>query len=164
MTKQQKKPAEGAIATNRRARHDYEIEQTYEAGIQLVGSEVKSLRDGKASLQDSYATVRNGEVFVYGVHIPEYPQASIQNHEPTRIRKLLLHSHEIGKIQTKTAQQGYTLVPLKLYFKGNKVKVTLNDQVVIDGVQLNGIPAEGPIGLKYCGDEVEFANVFVREL
>ena len=125
MTKQQKKPAEGAIATNRRARHDYEIEQTYEAGIQLVGSEVKSLRDGKASLQDSYATVRNGEVFVYGVHIPEYPQASIQNHEPTRIRKLLLHSHEIGKIQTKTAQQGYTLVPLKLYFKGNKVKVEL---------------------------------------
>ena len=120
-----KKPAEGAIATNRRARHDYDIEQTYEAGIVLVGSEVKTLRQGKASLQDAYASIRDGELFLFGVHIPEYPQASILNHEPTRIRKLLLHAGEIDKLRVKTEQQGYTLVPLKLYFKGNKVKVEL---------------------------------------
>lgn len=114
-----------AIATNRRARHDYDIEQTFEAGIQLVGSEVKTLRQGKASLQDAYAALRDGEVFVYGLHIPEYQQASYQNHEPTRPRKLLLHAEEIHKIWTRTEQQGYTLIPLKLYFKGNKVKLQL---------------------------------------
>jgi SsrA-binding protein len=114
-----------AIATNRRARHDYEIEQTYEAGISLVGSEVKTLRAGKASLQDAYGVIRNGEVFIYGMHIPEYPQASMLNHEPTRARKLLLHAGEINKLRAKTEQQGYTLLPLKLYFKGNKVKVEL---------------------------------------
>jgi SsrA-binding protein len=113
------------IATNRRARHEYEIEQTFEAGISLVGSEVKTLRSGKASLQDAYGVVNRGEVWVYGVHIPEYPQASLLNHEPTRARKLLLHKKEIGKLAAKTQQQGYTLVPLKLYFKGNKVKVEL---------------------------------------
>jgi len=123
-----KKAAESndrVIATNRRARHDFDIEQTYEAGIQLTGSEVKVLRTGKASLQDSYGTVRGGEVFAYGIHIPEYPQASYNNHEPTRPRKLLLHGDEIHKITVRTEQQGYTLVPLKLYFKGNKVKVQL---------------------------------------
>jgi len=114
-----------AIATNRRARHEYEIEQTFEAGIALVGSEVKTLRSGKASLQDAYGIVNRGEVWVYGLHIPEYPQASILNHEPTRARKLLLHKKEIGKLAAKTQQQGYTLVPLKLYFKGNKVKVEI---------------------------------------
>jgi SsrA-binding protein len=113
------------IASNRRARHDYEIEQTYEAGISLVGSEVKTLRAGKASLQDAYGVVRNAEIFIYGMHIPEYPQASILNHEPTRARKLLLHAGEISKLRVKTEQQGYTLVPLKLYFKGNKVQVEL---------------------------------------
>lgn len=120
-----KKPGEGAIATNRRARHDYDIEQTFEAGIVLVGSEVKTLRQGKASLQDSYASIRDGEVFLYGVHIPEYPQASLLNHEPTRARKLLLHAGEIHKLKVKTEQQGYTLVPLRLYFKANKVKVEI---------------------------------------
>jgi SsrA-binding protein len=113
------------IATNRRARHEYDIEQTFEAGIALVGSEVKTLRGGKASLQDAYGVVNRGEIWVYGVHIPEYPQASMQNHEPTRARKLLLHAKEITKLATKTQQQGYTLVPMRLYFKGNKVKVEL---------------------------------------
>ena len=120
-----KKASEGAIAANRKARHDYDIEQVYEAGISLVGSEVKSLRQGKASLQDAYAVVRAGEVFLHNLHIPEYPQASILNHEPTRARKLLLHADEIHKLFVKTDQQGYTLVPLKLYFKGNRIKVEL---------------------------------------
>jgi SsrA-binding protein len=114
-----------AIATNRRARHDYEIEQTFEAGIALVGSEVKTLRAGKASLQDAYGVINRGELWVYGMHIPEYPQASMLNHEPTRPRKLLMHRKEIAKLAAKTEQQGYTLVPLKLYFKDNKVKVEL---------------------------------------
>ncbi|MFA5892112.1 MAG: SsrA-binding protein SmpB [Actinomycetota bacterium] len=118
-----KKTSEGVVATNRRARHEYDIEQTYEAGIVLVGSEVKSLREGKASLADAYAVIRRGEVFVVGLHIPEYTQASMQNHEPTRERKLLLHSGEIAKLVVKIQQQGYTLVPLLLYFKQNKVKV-----------------------------------------
>lgn len=117
--------SERAIATNRRARHDYEIEQTFECGIALVGSEVKTLRGGKASLQDAYGVVRNGEVLLHGTHIPEYPQASMQNHEPTRPRKLLLHRGEIAKIRTKTEQQGYTLIPLRLYWKDNKVKVEM---------------------------------------
>jgi SsrA-binding protein len=113
------------VATNRRARHEYEIEQTFEAGIALVGSEVKTLRAGKASLQDAYGVINKGEVWVYGMHIPEYPQASLLNHEPTRARKLLLHTKEINKLGAKTLQQGYTLVPLRLYFKGNKVKVEI---------------------------------------
>lgn len=113
------------IATNRRARHDYLIEETYEAGISLMGSEVKTLRSGKASLQDSYAVVRNEEVFLLGVHIPPYPQASMRNHEPTRIRKLLLHRDEIRRLIGKTAERGYTLIPMRLYFKRNKVKVEL---------------------------------------
>ena len=113
------------IATNRRARHDYHIEEVFEAGAALVGSEVKSLRDGKASLQDAYAIVRGGEIFLMGVNIPPYPQASIQNHEPTRTRKLLLHKGEIRKLIGKTAERGLTMVPLRMYFKGNKVKVEL---------------------------------------
>ena len=113
------------IATNRRARHDYHIEEAIEAGVSLVGSEVKSLRDGKASLQDAYAVVRGDEVFLYGVHIPPYAQASLQNHEPTRIRKLLLHRKEINRLIGKTAEKGLTLVPLRMYFRGNKVKVEI---------------------------------------
>lgn len=114
-----------SIATNRRARHEYDIEQTFEAGISLVGSEVKTLRGGKASLQDSYGVINRGELWVYGIHIPEYPQASMLNHEPTRARKLLMHKKEIAKLAAKTQQEGYTLVPMKLYFKGNKIKVEL---------------------------------------
>lgn len=114
-----------SIATNRRARHDYHVEETFEAGVSLVGSEVKTLRQGKASLQDSYAQVRDGEVFLYNAHIPPYAQASVQNHEPTRARKLLLHRRQIHKLWVATAQQGYTIVPLRLYFKENKVKVEI---------------------------------------
>lgn len=125
----QPKPKKGTndstVATNRRAHHEYAIEATYECGISLVGSEVKSLRDGKASLQDGYATIRGSEVFLYGVHIPEYTKASYQNHDPVRPRKLLMHKLEITKLRIKTDQQGYTLVPLKLYFKGNKAKVEI---------------------------------------
>jgi SsrA-binding protein len=113
------------IATNRRARHEYHIEEVFEAGVSLVGSEVKSLRDGKASLQDAYAIARNGEVFLVGVHIPPYAQAAMQNHEPTRTRKLLLHRKEIQRLLSKTAEKGLTLVPLRMYFKGNKVKVEI---------------------------------------
>ena len=113
------------IATNRRARHNYHIEETYEAGISLVGSEVKTLRGGKASLQDAYAVVRGSEIFLLGVHIPPYAQASIQNHDPTRMRKLLLHKEEIRRLIGKMNEKGLTLVPLRLYFKGNKVKAEL---------------------------------------
>ena len=118
-------PPVRAIATNRKARHDYHIEETLEAGIALVGSEVKSLRDGKASLQDAYAMLRGDEVYLMGVHIPPYPQASMQNHDPLRPRKLLLHRAEIRKLIGKTAEKGLTLVPLRLYFKGNKVKAEI---------------------------------------
>jgi SsrA-binding protein len=118
-------PPVKTIATNRRARHDYHISETVEAGISLMGSEVKSLRDGKASLQDAYAVVRDEEVFLMGVHIPPYPQAAMMNHEPTRSRKLLLHKGEIRKLLSKTTEKGLTLVPLRMYFKANKVKVEL---------------------------------------
>jgi SsrA-binding protein len=118
-------PSVKTIATNRRARHDYHISETIEAGISLVGSEVKVLRDGKASLQDAYAVVRGEEVFLMSLHIPPYPQASIMNHEPTRTRKLLLHKGEIRKLIAKTAEKGLTLVPMRMYFKGNKVKVEI---------------------------------------
>ena len=118
-------PAVKTIATNRRARHDYHIEEVLEAGIALQGSEVKTLRGGKASLQDAYAVVRGNEVFLMGVHIPPYPQAALQNHEPTRSRKLLLHREEIKRLIGKTAEKGLTLVPTRLYFKANKVKVEI---------------------------------------
>ena len=118
-------PAVKVVASNRRARHDYAIEETIEAGIKLVGSEVKTLRGGKASLQDAYALVRDGEAFLVGVHIPPYPQASMQNHEPTRTRKLLLHREELRRLTAKTAEKGLTLVPMRMYFKGNKVKVEI---------------------------------------
>ena len=122
VTKTAKKAPNPNIATNRKARHDYHIEETFECGVSLIGSEVKSLRDGKASLADAYAVVRDGEVWLMGAHIPPYQQASYQNHEPTRSRKLLLHKKEIRKIDAKTAQQGLTLVPLRLYFVKNKIK------------------------------------------
>jgi SsrA-binding protein len=119
-------PDVSPVATNRRARHDYHIEETFEAGVALRGSEVKSLRDGKASLQDAYAAIKGGEVFLLGAHIPPYPQAFAgQNHEPLRPRKLLLHAAEIRRLVGKTAERGYTLVPLRIYFKRNKVKVEI---------------------------------------
>ena len=113
------------IARNRRARHDYHIEDTYEAGVALTGTEVKSLRAGRASLAEGFAQVSDGEVWLHNVHIPEYDQGTWTNHQPKRIRKLLLHRKEIDRMVAKTKEQGLTLVPLSLYFKDGKVKLEL---------------------------------------
>ena len=113
------------IAENRKARHNYFIENTYEAGIALKGTEVKSIRIGRANLKDSYAKIHNGEVFLYHMHIGDYPFAHYDNHDPVRQRKLLLHKHEIKKLYGKVNEMGFSLVPLRLYFKNGKVKVTL---------------------------------------
>lgn len=113
------------IVSNRKARHDYAILDTYEAGIVLVGTEVKSLRAGKASLADAFATVDGGEVWLRNVHIPEYTQGSWTNHEVRRHRKLLLHKGEIEKLIGKTKEGGLSLVPLSMYFSDGKVKVEL---------------------------------------
>lgn len=113
------------IVSNRRARHDYEIMDTYEAGIVLTGTEVKSLRAGRASLADAYASVEDGQVWLRGVHIPEYTQGSWTNHEPRRTRKLLLHRKEIFRLLGKIKERGLALVPLSMYFSDGKVKVEL---------------------------------------
>ncbi len=113
------------IAQNRKARHDYAVIDTYEAGVVLTGTEVKSLRLGRASLVDGFATIDNGEVFLRNVHIPEYEQGSWTNHEPRRTRKLLLHRGEILRLIGKTKESGLTLVPLAIYFSAGKVKVEL---------------------------------------
>lgn len=113
------------IAQNRKARHDYDILATYEAGIVLHGTEVKSLRDGRANLKDSYAAVHEDELWLYGVHISPYSHGNINNHDPERDRKLLLHRNEIRRLIGKTKETGLTLVPLQLYFKNGKVKVEL---------------------------------------
>jgi SsrA-binding protein len=120
-----KEQGQKVIASNRKARHDYSIIDTYEAGVMLMGTEVKSLRLGRASLVDSFATVDDGEVWLRGVHIPEYTQGSWTNHEPRRARKLLLHRQEIERLIGKTREGGLTLVPLRLYFSDGKVKVEL---------------------------------------
>jgi len=113
------------IVTNRKARHDYTILDVYEAGVALVGTEVKSLRLGRASLVDAFATIDNGEVWLRGVHIPEYTFGTWTNHEPRRRRKLLLHRGEIERLIGKTKESGLSLVPLAMYFKDGKVKVEL---------------------------------------
>jgi SsrA-binding protein len=113
------------IAQNRKARHDYAVVDVYEAGVMLTGTEVKSLRLGRASLVDGFATIDDGEVFLRNVHIPEYEQGSWTNHEPRRVRKLLLHKEEINRLIGKTKESGLTLVPLSLYFTEGKVKVEL---------------------------------------
>ena len=113
------------IARNRRARHDYHIEDTVEGGLVLTGTEVKSLRAGRASLTDGFAQIENGEVWLHGVHIPEYTQGTWTNHEPRRARKVLLHRQEIDRWAAKTAERGLTIVPLALYFKDGRVKVEL---------------------------------------
>jgi len=113
------------IASNRRARHDYSIIDSYECGIVLVGTEVKSLRAGKASLADAFASVDNGEVWLRNLHIPEYTQGTWTNHEPRRARKLLMHREEIARLVGRTREGGLTLVPLALYFSDGKVKVEL---------------------------------------
>jgi SsrA-binding protein len=113
------------IASNRKARHDYTITDTYEAGVVLMGTEVKSLRLGRASLVDSFATVDDGEVWLRGLHIPEYDRGTWTNHEPRRTRKLLLHKSEILRLIGKTKESGLSLVPLSMYFKDGKVKVEI---------------------------------------
>jgi SsrA-binding protein len=113
------------IAQNRKARHNYDIEDTYEAGIVLTGTEVKSLRAGRASLVDGYAEVRDGEVWLRNVHIPEYDQGSWTNHEPRRSRKLLMRRDEISRLIGKTRERGLTLIPLSLYFKDGYAKVEI---------------------------------------
>jgi SsrA-binding protein len=117
--------AEKLIADNRRARHDYNLLERVEAGIVLTGSEVKSLRQGHAILQRAYADTRDGELWLVGLHIPPYEQASIEPHEPDRDRKLLLHRRQIDKLSSQTAEKGLTLVPTRLYFKDGKAKVEL---------------------------------------
>lgn len=113
------------IAENRKARFDYFIDDEFEAGLVLKGTEVKSLRLGRANLKDSYARIKNGEVYVYQMHIGVYPFAYYDNHEPLRPRKLLLHKFEIKKLYGKVNEKGYALVPLKLYFKKGKAKLSL---------------------------------------
>jgi SsrA-binding protein len=113
------------IARNRRARHEYHIEDVFEAGLVLTGTEVKSLRAGRASLAEGFAQISDHEAWLHNVHIPEYTEGTWTNHEPRRIRKLLLHRREIDKLAAETAERGLTLVPLSLYFKDGKAKVEL---------------------------------------
>ena len=113
------------IANNKKAYHDYFIEDTWETGISLHGTEVKSLRMGKCSIKESFVRIEKGEVFVYGMHISPYEKGNIFNRDPLLVRKLLLHRSEINKIVGKIAEKGYTLVPLKVYFKGSLVKVEI---------------------------------------
>ena len=113
------------IAENRKARHNYFIEHTYEAGMVLSGTEVKSLRLGRVNLKDSYAKIKNGEVFVHQMHISVYPFAYYGNHDPLRIRKLLLHKDEINKLYGKVNEKGFSLIPLKIYFQNGKAKLTI---------------------------------------
>ncbi len=113
------------VATNRKARHEYAIEETYEAGISLTGTEVKSLRNRRCSMQDGYAVIRNGTVMLKGVHIAPFEQGAAYNVEPLRDRQLLLHRQEIRKLTSKLQERGYTLVPLSIYFTRGKAKVEL---------------------------------------
>ena len=111
------------VATNRKAFHEYNILETFEAGLQLKGSEVKSIREGKASLKQAYILIRKGEAWLRGTHIPSYSHTGFEGHEPVRDRKLLLHKKEIQKINSKLAEKGLTAVPTKLYFKGGLIKL-----------------------------------------
>ncbi len=120
-----KETGEKVVATNRKARHDYTIEDTYEAGLVLSGTEVKSLRQGRASLVDGYGFIDNGEAWLDAVHIPEYTQGTWTNHPPRRKRKMLLHKAQIIKISQKVKEGGYTLVPLRIYFSDGRAKVEL---------------------------------------
>jgi SsrA-binding protein len=123
--KKQRKPASGDVATNRRARHKYEVLETFECGIELLGSEVKALREGKAQIGDAYAAIEAGEVWLRNAYIPPYEPASLQNHDPERPRKLLLHRYEIERLIGRSQRKGLTLVPTRIYFKGPRAKVEL---------------------------------------
>ena len=113
------------IANNKKAYHDYFIEEKYEAGISLAGTEVKSLRQGKCSIKESFIRIEKGEVFIYGMHVTPYEKGNIFNKDPLRVKKLLLHKYEINKLAGKIAEKGYTLVPLQVYLKGSLVKVEI---------------------------------------
>ena len=119
------KVREKAIAINRSASHEYHIDETFEAGMVLTGTEVKSLRDGKTNLGDSFARVRNGEMYLLNLHISPYGKATLDNHEPTRTRKLLLHKSEIERLRGKTQEKGQTIIPLRMYWKDGRAKVLL---------------------------------------
>ncbi len=118
-----KKESQKMIANNKKAYHDYFIDETYEAGVALHGTEVKSMRMGKCSIKESYIRIENGEAFVYGMHVSPYEKGNIFNKDPLRVKKLLMHKYEINKLAGKIAEKGYTLVPLQVYFKDGKVKV-----------------------------------------
>jgi SsrA-binding protein len=122
----EREKAQRIVAENRKALHDYHILETFEAGVVLQGTEVKSIREGRVNLRDSYARVEGGEVFVYNVHISQYANRGYADHEPTRRRKLLLHRQEIRKLIGKTVEKGMTLVPLRLYFKDGKIKLAVS--------------------------------------
>ncbi|MBO4291936.1 MAG: SsrA-binding protein SmpB [Lachnospiraceae bacterium] len=113
------------VANNKKAYHDYFIDETFEAGIELHGTEVKSMRMGKCSIKESFIRIENGEVYVYGMHVSPYEKGNIFNKDPLRIKKLLLHRSEINKLQGKIKEKGYTLVPLQVYFKNGRVKVEI---------------------------------------
>jgi SsrA-binding protein len=125
LEKTEREAAQKNIAENRKAFHDYHILETFETGVVLLGTEVKSIREGRVNLRDSFARPENGEVFVYNIHIQPYSHRGYADHDPLRRRKLLLHAHEIRKLIGKTVERGMTLVPLRLYFKDGKVKMAL---------------------------------------
>jgi SsrA-binding protein len=124
--KEARRKAERIIADNRKASHDYHLIETFEAGVALVGTEVKAIREGRVNLRDSFARVTNGEVFVHNVHIGSYSSRGYADHEALRPRKLLLHRHEIRKLIGKTVERGMTLVPVRMYFKEGRVKVAIS--------------------------------------
>ena len=113
------------IAQNKKARHDYFVEDTYEAGIELFGTEVKSIRGGRVNLKDSFCRIEDGEMFAYGIHVSPYEQGNLFNRDPLRVKRLLMHRREINKLFGLVGRQGYTLVPLSLYFSGSRVKVEI---------------------------------------
>lgn len=119
----QKKEPQKLIANNKKAFHDYFIDETYEAGVALHGTEVKSMRMGRCSIKEAFIRIENGEVFVYGMHVSPYEKGNLFNKDPLRVRKLLMHKYEINKLAGKIAEKGYTLVPLQVYFKDGRVKV-----------------------------------------
>ena len=125
MAPTKERPATKTIATNREARHEYFVLEALETGVELKGTEVKSLRAGKANLKDSYGEIKNGEVFIQNMHVSPYEQGNIFNHDALRPRKLLLHKAEIVKLFSKTREKGFTLVPLKIYFKKGRAKLEL---------------------------------------
>ena len=118
-----KKEPQKLIANNKKAYHDYFVEETYEAGVALHGTDVKSMRMGKCSIKESFIRIEEGEIFVYGMHVSPYEKGNLFNKDPLRVKKLLMHKYEIGRLAGKVAEKGYTLVPLQVYFKDGRVKV-----------------------------------------